>query len=162
MHVLASLISDNQSAYVDGRFIRQGGRLIANVLQTPDALKLSGTLVTIDIKKAFNSVNHKFLTLALKRCGFAKMFIKRRKTLLNNQESCIINGGFTTKGITKPCTQLHPAPSNSTQLHPAPSTSTQLISTSTQLQTPPSSSFQPPPSSLQSIPSTIFEPKYCT
>ena len=25
------------------------------------------------------------------------MFIKRIKTLLNNQESCIINGGFTTK-----------------------------------------------------------------
>ena len=54
-------------------------------------------LVTIDIQKAFDSVNHKFLTLALKRYGFGKMFIKRIKTLLNNQESCIINGGFTTK-----------------------------------------------------------------
>ena len=36
-----------------------------------------------------------------------------------------------TLGITKPCTQLHPAPSTSTQLHPAQSTSTQLISAST-------------------------------
>ena len=51
--------------------------------------------------------------------------------------------------ITKPCTQLHPAPSTSTQLHPAPSTSTQLISTSTQLHSPPPSIFQPLPSSLQ-------------
>ena len=42
-------------------------------------------------------------------------------------------------GITKLCTQIHPAPS----------TSTQLISTSTQLYPPPPSSFQPPPSSLQ-------------
>ena len=42
-------------------------------------------------------------------------------------------------GFTKPCTQLHPAPS----------TSTQLILTSTQLHPPPSSSFQSPPSSLQ-------------
>ena len=42
-------------------------------------------------------------------------------------------------GITKPCTQLHPAPS----------TSTQLISTSPQLHPPPLSSFQPPPSSLE-------------
>ena len=41
--------------------------------------------------------------------------------------------------ITKPCTQLHPAPS----------TSTHLISTSTQLHPPPPSSFPPPPSSLQ-------------
>ena len=37
--------------------------------------------------------------------------------------------------ITKPCTQLHQAPSTSTQLHPVPS--------------PPLSSFEPPPSSLQ-------------
>ena len=55
-------------------------------------LKLSRMLVTTDIQKAFD-----FLTLALKRYGFGKTFIKRVKTLLNNQESCIINGGFTTK-----------------------------------------------------------------
>ena len=60
-------------------------------------LKLNGMLVTIDIQKAFYSVNDKFLTLALKRYGFGKMFIKWIKTLLNNQESCTINGGFTTK-----------------------------------------------------------------
>ena len=48
-NVLPSLISDNQSAYVDGRFISEGGCLIADVLQTTDVLKLSGMLVTIDI-----------------------------------------------------------------------------------------------------------------
>ena len=60
-------------------------------------LKLNGMLINIDIQKAFDSVNHQFLILALKRYGFGKMFIKWVKTLLNNQESCIINGGFTTK-----------------------------------------------------------------
>ena len=65
-NVLPSLISDNQTAYVDERFISQGGRLIADVLQTTDVLKLSGMLGTIDIQKAFDSVNHQFLTLALK------------------------------------------------------------------------------------------------
>ena len=34
--------------------------------------------------------------LALKRYGFGKMFIKWVKPLLNNQESYIINGEFTT------------------------------------------------------------------
>ena len=57
-------------------------------------LKLNGLLVTIDIQKAFDSVNHQFLILALKRYGFGKTFIKRIKTLSNNQELCIINGGF--------------------------------------------------------------------
>ena len=54
-------------------------------------------LVTVDIRKAFDSVNHQLSTLDLKRYGFSKTFIKRIKTLLNSQESCIINGGITTK-----------------------------------------------------------------
>ena len=33
-------------------------------------------LVTVDIQKAFNSLHHQFLTLALKRYGFGKTFIK--------------------------------------------------------------------------------------
>ena len=85
-NILPSLISDNQSAYVDGRFITEGGSLIADVLQTTVVLKLSGMLVTIEIQKAFDSVNNQFLTSALKRHGFSKTFIKRVKTLLNNQE----------------------------------------------------------------------------
>ena len=61
-NVLPSLVSDNESANVDERFIRQDGHLIADVLQTTDVLKLSFMLVTVDIQKAFDSVNHKFLT----------------------------------------------------------------------------------------------------
>ena len=56
-NVFPSLISDNQSVYVDGRLISEGGRLIADVLQIIDALKLNGMLVTVDIQKAFDSVN---------------------------------------------------------------------------------------------------------
>ena len=66
-------------------------------MQATVVLKLSGMLVTIEIQEAFDSVNNQFLTLALKRHGFSKTFIKRVKTLLNNQDWCIINGGFTTK-----------------------------------------------------------------
>ena len=69
---------------------------IADVLQITDVQKLNSILVTIDIQNS-DSVNHQFLTLALKKHGFGKTFIKWRKTLLNNQESCIINGGVTTK-----------------------------------------------------------------
>ena len=60
-------------------------------------LKVNGMLVAVDIQKAFDSVNHQFLALDLKIYGFGKMFLKWIKTLLNNQESCIINGGILTK-----------------------------------------------------------------
>ena len=81
---------------VGDSFIK-GERLIADVLQINDVLKLNSMLVTVDIQKAFDSVNHQLLTLALKRYGFGKTFVKWIKTLLNNQESCIIDGGITTK-----------------------------------------------------------------
>ena len=87
-----SLISDNQCPYVDENFISEGGSLIKNVFQTIDVLKLSGTLVTIDIQKTFNTVSHQFVTSALKRYGFGKTSIKTIKTLLNKQKLCIING----------------------------------------------------------------------
>ena len=60
-------------------------------------LKLNGILVTGEIQEAFDSVNHHFLTLVLKRYGFGKTFIKWIKTILNSQELYIIDGRMITK-----------------------------------------------------------------
>ena len=94
---LPFLISLNQTAYVEGRFISEGGRHFSDVLQVTDFLNLRGLVVTVDIQKAFDSVNHLFLITALKKFGFGETFIKWIQILLRNQESCIINGGTTTK-----------------------------------------------------------------
>ena len=53
----------------------------------------------VDIEKAFDSINHCFLIKVLEKCGFEKDFkilIKWIKILLQNQESCIVNGGTAT------------------------------------------------------------------
>ena len=75
----------------------EGGRLISDILEISDMLSLKGLLLTVDIQKAFDSVNHQFLILVLKKFGFGNTFIKWIQTLLKNQESCVINGGNTTK-----------------------------------------------------------------
>ena len=62
-----------------------------------DFLNLRGLVVTVDIQKAFDSVNHLFLITALKKFGFGETFIKWIQILLRNQEASIINGGTTTK-----------------------------------------------------------------
>ena len=49
----------------------------------------------MDNEKAFDSLDHKFLIFTLEKYGFGQNFILWVKTLLNNQESCFINGGKT-------------------------------------------------------------------
>ena len=96
-NVLPNLISSSQTAYVKNRFISEGGRLISDILEVTDYFKINGLLLTIDIEKAFDSVNHLFLISVLDKYGFGKEFIEWIKILLKNQESCVINGGRTTK-----------------------------------------------------------------
>ena len=94
---LPSLISSNQTAYLNGRFISEGGRLISDIFEVSDLLKLKGLLLTVDIEKAFDSVNHNFLLKVLENYGFSHDFLKWISILLQNQESCVINGGKTTR-----------------------------------------------------------------
>ena len=62
-----------------------------------------GYLVTIDIEKAFDSVDHTFLCAALKKIGFGESYIKWIQILLKGQESCVMNNGFTTKYFSLSC-----------------------------------------------------------
>ena len=49
------------------------------------------------MKKAFDSLDHNFLTSTLEKYGFGKTFILWVKILLRDQESCVVNGVTTTK-----------------------------------------------------------------
>ena len=51
----------------------------------------------MDIEIAFDSLDHNFLISTLEKYGFGQNFILWIKILLNDQESCVINGGKTTK-----------------------------------------------------------------
>ena len=87
---------NNQNAYVANRLISEGGRLISDILEMTHILNVEGYLLTIDIEKAFDSVAHYFLLAILEKYGFKINFLRWIETLLNNQGSCIINGGITT------------------------------------------------------------------
>ena len=54
-------------------------------------------LITADLEKAFDSIDHIFLISCLEKHGFGKYFIDLVKLLLNGNESCVMNGGKTTK-----------------------------------------------------------------
>ena len=94
-HVLPELMSSNQIAYVKNRSISESG-LISNVIEMRDILDIPGYLVTTDIEKAFDSLNHDFLLSVFKKFGFGENFMHWIKVLLNNQQSCVTNGRFIT------------------------------------------------------------------
>ena len=79
-------MSSDQTAYVKGRFISEGSRLISDLLEISDKLQIKGFLMTVDIKKASDSINHCFLIKVLEKYGFEKHFVKWIKILLQNQE----------------------------------------------------------------------------
>ena len=96
-NVMPDLVSENQTAYVNHRFISEGGRLIDDLLELTDIYNKKGFLLTIDIEKAFDSVNHIFIIKVLESFGFGYSFIQWIKILIKEQESCIINGGKTSQ-----------------------------------------------------------------
>ena len=89
------LTSSNQATNVKNKFISESGRVISDILETSISLALARFLVTLEIGKAFNSVNHCFLLHILQKFWFGIDFVGWIKMILNNEESCIINGGKT-------------------------------------------------------------------
>ena len=82
--VLSNLIDSRQTAYVNERFIGESGCLIDDVIKVCDIQKISGCLLTVDFKKAFDSLNHKFLITVLKKYRFGEDFIDWIKILLRD------------------------------------------------------------------------------
>ena len=95
--VLPHIISHDQTAYVNGRFIGESTRLISDILDTTDRFNIGGYILTADIEKAFDSMDHIFLIACLKKYGFGDYFCDWIKILLNKNESCVLNGGTTSK-----------------------------------------------------------------
>ena len=50
----------------------ENGRLISDVIDICDGKNLPGFIVTRDIEKAFDTLDHSFLILVLKKSGFGR------------------------------------------------------------------------------------------
>ena len=95
--VLPDIIHHNQNAFVQGRSIFDAIRTIDDIMEYTRIMKLSGFLITIDFEKAFDSVNHSFLTKTLEAFNFGPSFIRWASSFNCNLMSCIMNNGFSTE-----------------------------------------------------------------
>ena len=79
-------------AYLNSRFISEGERLISDIYEVSDLLKLKEFLLTVNIEKAIDSANHNFLFKVLENSGFNQDWINWISIWFQNQESSVING----------------------------------------------------------------------
>ena len=94
--MISSLITSDQTAYVPGRVIGESIRLTSDLIEYSNIQNIPGYLVTVDIEKAFDSVDHTFLCSVLQKFGFGKNFIRWVSMILNRQKSCVMNDGHST------------------------------------------------------------------
>jgi exonuclease III len=94
--VAPSLISYNQSAFVSGRYIGDAVRTVADTLYFTRNKKLPGILLCIDFEKAYDSIDHDFMSMAINTFNFGSSISKWIKTFYNNVTSCVMNNGMST------------------------------------------------------------------
>ena len=95
--VFPTLISSQQNAYVKNRFIGESGKINSYIIEISGWFNTAGFLATMDIGKAFDSLDHSFLISFLKKFDFGNTFITWIEILLKDKQSCVINGGTTTQ-----------------------------------------------------------------
>ena len=73
-----------QTAYVEKQCISENGRLVSEITEIYGNKNIPGFLVTMDLEKAFDSLDHDILCI-LKNFGFGDNIITWIKILLNDQ-----------------------------------------------------------------------------
>ena len=73
--VLPTLIFSKQTADVKNRFIGESGRLISDIIEISGCFNITGFLVTMDIEKAFDSLDRSFLISVLRSLVLEKTLL---------------------------------------------------------------------------------------
>ena len=93
-NVIGKIISPDQTAYIQNRFIGQNIRLVSDVIEFSNEKNLDGVLLSLDYEKAFDTAEHKFLFECLQLYNFGADFIKWIKTLYKKSEIYIKKNGY--------------------------------------------------------------------
>ena len=92
-----------------GRFIGENIKLIPDIMAYTKLQKMPGILVSLDFRKAFDSIEWPFIMKTLDHFNFGTDMKRWVSTFYVNTESAVINNGFATnwfkpsKGVRQGC-----------------------------------------------------------
>ena len=92
-----NIVSSSQNAFVKGSNIGDYVRLIDEIFHFTNKFEIPAILLAIDFEKAFDSIDPIFLMACMEKMGFGPNFLAWVSILLKKNESCVSNGGHTTR-----------------------------------------------------------------
>ena len=107
--VINKIISSTQAGYIKKRFIGNNIRLIEDLIDYADKLDNEASIIFLDFKKAFDSIEWSFIFETLKRFNFGNSFIQWIHTLYNKAGAKVKNNGYLSgtfelqRGVRQGC-----------------------------------------------------------
>ena len=92
--VLDKLIHPSQTAYVPGRIVHDNLRMFDFYNNYCKKNNVDAVLISLDAKKAFDSVSHKYLAKTLRSYGFSENFIETVQLLYRDIKASILVNGY--------------------------------------------------------------------
>ena len=96
---LHQIIQDDQTGFMKGRNIGSNIRTIIDLIEYCDANQIPGSIILLDIEKAFDSVDHNYFFQVLHHFNFGDCFINWMKSFYCNRKTYIKNNGFISEAI---------------------------------------------------------------
>ncbi len=97
--VLESIIDSSQTAYVPGQSITDNLRANFFYKNYCQRKNINAALISLDAKKAFDSVSHEYIEETLEAYGFGPMYLKTFRTLYKGITARILVNGFFSESI---------------------------------------------------------------
>ena len=97
--VLNTLISEDQTGFISGRYIGENTRLIYDIMHYTEHNNIPGLLMLIDFEKAFDTISWNFIQKTLKIFNFGNSIQKWVRLFQNNIYSTVNQGGNFSKNI---------------------------------------------------------------
>ncbi len=96
--ILNRILLPNQTAYLTGRQVHDGLRAI-DLIKENHKGKREGYLISLDAKKAYDSVSHEYIKAALGKYGFDQKFLNIFEILYWQITTKVIVNGYMTESI---------------------------------------------------------------
>jgi len=93
--VLPYILSVTQTGYIPGKHVNDNSRLLEEIINKYKETNEQAYLITLDARKAFDSVDHEYLLHILGLFGFPPNYINSVKTIYNNLNASVLVNGFT-------------------------------------------------------------------